>query len=328
MAEFKVALKSVLINAPIDHGMNIHVIGDKDAYDSLPDVFNETQILTWKTRQQINVHTYDITNLIPTIRKWQAGVSKKHNKIGDGERLHTIGTFFRWFAADVINASGLQFKYVVYMDTDVVIMGNLAELIPLTNYEDVSFQWSRGMCAGFMLLNLEKQVQDRELLLNMTDYHVLIQENKTYTQEQVMNVPILHSTSGRRGEMTDQSMYELLNVTYPERVSVLPEQWDFTVTEHYMSAINLDQHRPEGLGQMHFNGQGRTKEAYFLTHGFLLFDQYNKTSGLAKYYVSLPWNWAKYMVENKASTSQPPFQVRLIEHRHHMNLSSTTYILQ
>ena len=174
LAEFKVALKSVLMNAPIDHGLNIHVIGDEEAYNSLAQIFNETQILTWKTRQQINVHTYDITNLIPTIRKWQASISKKHNKIGDGERLHTIGTFFRWFAADVIDVNELQSKYVLYMDTDVVILVNLAELIPRTNNQDVSFQWSKGMNAGFMLINLEKQVQDRELLRNMTDYHILM----------------------------------------------------------------------------------------------------------------------------------------------------------
>ncbi|GFH56758.1 hypothetical protein CTEN210_13234 [Chaetoceros tenuissimus] len=86
----------------------------------------------------------------------------------------------------------------------------------------------------------------------------------------------------------------------------------------------------KGLGQMHFNGQeGRRKEAYFMSHGFVLFDKFNKTSGLSKYYVSLPWNWAKYMVESKDSTSRPPFQVRLIEH-HDKNLNlfeATSYSL-
>ena len=93
LAEFVVALKSVLLNAPIDTGMNIHVIGDQEARAALPNILNETQVLTWHTRQPIQIHTYDITNLVKTIRNWKYSICRNHKKILTDES-HTIGTFF------------------------------------------------------------------------------------------------------------------------------------------------------------------------------------------------------------------------------------------
>lgn len=312
LAEFVVALKSVLLNAPIDTGMNIHVIGDQEARAALPNILNETQVLTWHTRQPIQIHTYDITNLVKTIRNWKYSICRNHNKILTDE-AHTIGTFFRLFAADVIDVNMLESKHVVYMDTDVITMSNLGALLPRTqsNYQHISFQWGESMCAGFMIINLESQIHDREILSNMTNFHDLMQDNHTFTKKQIATVPILKHD---QYEVTDQSMYELLNATHPEKVSFLSHEWDISLTDVWRIAKRLVQERPNGVGQLHFNGGGRSKNSWFENSSYLQEEVYNSSFGLANHFVNLPWTWAKYMVESKVTNGYPSFAVELIEH--------------
>lgn len=312
LAEFVVALKSVFLNAPIDTGMNIHVIGDQEARAALPGIFNETQVLTWKTRQPIQVHTYDITNLIRTIKIWKNTICQNHKKMLTYE-THTIGTLFRWFAADVIDVDMLESKHVVYMDTDVITISNLGALLPQTQseYQHISFQWSEKMCAGFMIINLESQIHDREILSNMTNFHDLMKDNHTFTKEQIATVSILNRP---QQEFTDQSMYELLNATHPEKVSFLSHEWDITVTDVWKFAETLVQERPNGVGQMHFNGGGSSKTSWFENNSYLQKKVFNSSFGLANHYVNLPWTWAKYMVESKMTNGYPSFPVELIEH--------------
>ncbi|KAL7523663.1 hypothetical protein ACHAXR_000278, partial [Thalassiosira sp. AJA248-18] len=50
LSEFEVALKSVLLNAPMERNLHVHILADRDAFVSLDGIFNRTQLPTWVTR--------------------------------------------------------------------------------------------------------------------------------------------------------------------------------------------------------------------------------------------------------------------------------------
>ena len=65
LSEFEVALKSVLLHAPLERDMHVHIIADQDAYQSLGEIFNRNGLSTWVTRNLIKIHAYDITSVLP-----------------------------------------------------------------------------------------------------------------------------------------------------------------------------------------------------------------------------------------------------------------------
>jgi len=108
LGEFQVALKSILLNAPIDASMTVHIIGDNDAYQALGNIFiestqffhNLTSILTppknhyinaptnnlytttWSSRHPINIRTYNVEDRLDG---WRTKIRnlwyEKQNKI-------------------------------------------------------------------------------------------------------------------------------------------------------------------------------------------------------------------------------------------------------
>ena len=104
------------------------------------------------------------------------------------------------------------------------------------------------------------------------------------------------------------------SATHPEKVSFLSLEWDTTLTDIWRIAKRLVQERPNGVGQLHFNGGGRSKNSWFENNSYLKKEVYNPSFGLANHFVNLPWTWAKYMVESKVTNGYPSFAVELIEH--------------
>jgi lipopolysaccharide biosynthesis glycosyltransferase len=131
LSEFEVALKSVLLHAPLDRDMHVHIVADRDAYQSLGVILNRTGLSTWKTRNSIEVHAYDITPELPQLKRLINDTfapmfdDPKFDVLQHSTSVHTIGCFFRLFANRVIPTT---VKHLAYMDTDVVIMANLEEL--------------------------------------------------------------------------------------------------------------------------------------------------------------------------------------------------------
>lgn len=155
LAEFEVALKSVLLNAPLERPMHIHLLADIDAYNSLESIFNKTEITNWRTRNQIEIHCYDLTPDLPSLRSQieeTFRVSFPDFKLWVATGTHTLGTFFRLIAHQVVPPSVV---HLVYMDVDVVIISNLEGLMTQiqSNFHAL-FHWGKGMCAGFIVLNV------------------------------------------------------------------------------------------------------------------------------------------------------------------------------
>jgi len=97
--EFEVSLKSLLVNAPNDLDLTIHIIGDELAYNALDDVFEKANLVSWTSRRQITIETY---NVQPYLIQWQSYITQKmHEANVPIQRIitevyrHTVGTWFR-----------------------------------------------------------------------------------------------------------------------------------------------------------------------------------------------------------------------------------------
>jgi hypothetical protein len=150
LAEFEVSLKSVLLNAPLDADLNLHVLADSKALGVLPDIWNRTGIYDSVWRSKITLTTY---NVDPFVKKWSRKIEQVYNKPIKNIVRHTIASYFRLFVNDVLPDS---VSHVLYMDTDVIIMANLANLWSHIDRSDVIYQWGRDHCAGFVILNVKR----------------------------------------------------------------------------------------------------------------------------------------------------------------------------
>lgn len=146
LAEFEVALKSVVLNAPLDRALTISIMADQQAYQALPTIFARTGLLIqagnatntttttttpatlpWRTRNPITIQTYDVTSYLSD---WKQRIDTVFNFTGSPYGIHTIGCFFRLFAHHVLvpqqqhadNTATAAVQHVLYLDTDVVLV--------------------------------------------------------------------------------------------------------------------------------------------------------------------------------------------------------------
>jgi hypothetical protein len=168
LSEFEVSLKSVLMNAPLERNLTVHIMADALAYEALDDVFARAELELWQSRTQVSIESYNVEQHIPA---WHKRVEDLFASTGFqrqpshafGVGLHTIGTWFRLFCHDVLKVSNSNDKsiddnaveHVLYIDPDVVIMANLEDVWRHADTE-YHFQWGVSVCAGFLLLNVPK----------------------------------------------------------------------------------------------------------------------------------------------------------------------------
>jgi hypothetical protein len=96
----------------------------------------------------------------------------------------------------------------------------------------------------------------------------------------------------------DQLVFRALNQSHPEIVSMLPKEWDVPLADGLWSGVLAD-HRPDGVGHMHFNGGGSSKENVFLGDtAFITPDKHRSGWGLSNYYIRMSWPYAKFIVES------------------------------
>merc|ERR1740124_1095864 len=69
LSEFEVSLKSVLLHTPLERNLSVHILADQDAYNSLPDIFNRTELSLWVTRNPVEIHAYDVTQDLPWLKR-------------------------------------------------------------------------------------------------------------------------------------------------------------------------------------------------------------------------------------------------------------------
>ena len=266
LAEFEVALKSVLLNAPLQSDLSIHILADSDAYVAVGAILYQTGLNGTLWRNSITIQTY---NVAPYLENWTNEIKQLNTDMDFGK--HTIGAYFRLYMHRVLpNSIG----HILYMDTDIVIMANLDNL--WTNIDrDAVFQWGEDLCAGFVILNLPKL----DTVLDMA---------------RRVDLAAIANSTGR--SMDDQLIFVAINYTFPDVVAVLPEEWAISVAAGaWRHANDIVDYRPK-VGMFHFNGGGSSKEEYW---------KGEFVTGLADtwgvgtfYYVKLPWTWAKFIGES------------------------------
>jgi hypothetical protein len=249
LQEFSVSLKSVLLNAPLSDNLMIHILADKPAYNSLGKLFNKTGIATWQTRHAITIQTY---NIQPNIQPWLQTIQKRMNlSREDATKGHTVGTWFRLFAHEII-ALPSNNTSVLYIDSDAVVMANMDSLF--AQYQElqheVSFQWGATKCAGFIFLNLAKLNRVWDLV-----------SHTNWTQ----------ASEAGENRINDQLIFVEINRTHPEEVALLPLEWDVHYSNGELWKTSLLHARPNGVGMLHLNGGGNSQKNAFTTH-FEIFD--------------------------------------------------------
>ncbi|KAL7541196.1 hypothetical protein ACHAXR_010713 [Thalassiosira sp. AJA248-18] len=290
ISEFEVGLKSVLLNAPLERTLSIHILADQDAILALtgkhnykPPLFEIIQLQKWVSRSQIEIHVYDVSPHIPALTKLVDDTFTKAYNFQGGSMMgqssimvHTIGTYFRLVANRILPQT---VKHVLYIDVDVVIISNLEELWrEVETNPNALFHWGKGMCAGFVVMNVPR----------MDEIWTLAQ-----------NSPIQTIAEELDQNINDQLIFRSVNVTYPHEVHVLSDGWDMSAAEKWQPKLQYSLERTyPNVGMLHFNGGGGKKEAYFNNKAGGFIEFFPDTWGNAKYYVTLPWAWARYQAKS------------------------------
>ena len=312
LAEFQVALKSVLLNAPLDSALTIHIVADRaDAVQSALE--QQTGVSHWQTRQAISIRIYRVG--AATLDQWTAQIEKT---LGPLTALfpfwktvpmfrHTVGQYFRLFAHHIVQQQNVQ--HLLYLDTDVVIMSNLQHLWRQRNAQHW-FQWGANMVSACILINVPRLEDVWRRYQDVDVYHV---KN------------IMENTLDRH-IADDQMILQVINVTYPDAVGLLSPEWDVSYVDgpwnnHQKNKLNepvIPQYR-SAVGMLHYNGGGASKQAYMIQHEVfrdsskscswlrsLLGGKCNvhqntlgSSWGLARYYIDLPWSQARFIAESQ-----------------------------
>lgn len=290
LEELQVALKSILLNGPVDHAMTIHIMMDDAAHKAVTEILdNVVHLDQWTSRNPIRVATYNVQALQDEwLRRIESrmhrAASIAHSFISQNKKdpslsslfRHKVGAYYRLFVAEVLPA---EVETVLYMDTDVVILNSIEELwnIPGSpnRSSNVLFQWGRHRCSAFFLLEAH-------------------QTEKIWKLFEQVPTDILTKLLQGWPAVGDQLVLRAIQAAFPDRVGPsLPPQWD-------VSAMNGPwKFKPGQLREklthasmLHFNGGGVSSEAFWKQHS-----HYKKDPmwGLARYYVDLPWSWAQHV---------------------------------
>lgn len=270
--EWEVAMKSILLNAPLDAKLHIHILANKDARDEVSSrIAVKAALVDTLWRQPITITVYDVEKYEA---EWTEFIKEhiRENNVID-ERV-TLGGYYRLLAHKVIPK---QYSPVMYMDTDSVIMTNLNDLWKLvdrTKMLQMSLKW---LCSGFMIVHLDKFDHFWEGLDSLPN--------------------ITHGG--------DQSLVTQYVRAFPDMVGELPEQWDAHLGNGFKQAAHkLIYARREGVGFLHFNGFRPAMQSFF-TRGLMHFCtpgcndvknhyKFVDTWALADYYVRVTWPWVRY----------------------------------
>lgn len=274
--EWEVALKSILVNAPTDGDLHVHMICNKDAFFATRARIDELNIVGTRWRNQITITIYDVRSFTT---EWLQFLTEKIR----GHRLDarvTLGGYYRLLAHKILPPNT---GHVIYMDTDAVIISNLNKIWRLIDKTKViQLAALESLCSGFMLLNMDwfDTFWDKlDTLPNIT-----------------------HGG--------DQSLVVEFQRNFPELVGELPKDWNNHLGNGFRAfAHQLLPKRDTGAGFLHFNGFRPGGETYY-DKGLSQYcikgcnltarnrKNFQSSWALADYYVRLSWEWAKYFGES------------------------------
>ena len=288
--DWEVALKSILLNAPIDASLHVHILANYVARVAVSEKIHNARLLGTRWRNPVTITVYDVEQYE---NEWMAFIRQKIRKGNKIDRRVKLGGYYRLLAFKIIPPS---VGPVIYMDTDVVFLTNLNSLWKLVDREKVIQLSTKQICSGFMILHMEKF----DLFWSKLD-------------------TLPNITHGG-----DQSLVIDFSENFPESVGNLPDRWDAHLGHLQKMAHRLLTTRPNGTGYIHFNGERPDSETYW-TQGLLQYciihkcnrptpmqklpkphhqnktrfvRHFESTWGLADYYINVAWPWLLYFCED------------------------------
>ena len=120
--EWEVSLKSILLNAPIDASLHIHIVANNAARVAVSEKIQKVGLEGTRWRNPVTITVYDVEKYQ---KEWTAFIQQQIRKWDKIDQRVTLGGHYRLLAFKVLPPS---VGPVIYMDTDVVILTNLDDL--------------------------------------------------------------------------------------------------------------------------------------------------------------------------------------------------------
>ena len=285
IAEFEVALKSILLNFPLHSpNLDVHILLDNAAHQAVLPLLsnNHTQLNQSSWPLPISIHLYPVQSYH---QQWTKRIRQTVGRINT--QTHTIGTYYRLFAHEILSP---DVGPVLYLDTDVLILASLDALWQHVNISQM-YQWAgkQGRIAGFMILNLD--------LFRRWDFWKMVSDmNQNFTK---LNA--------------DQGILRAVQDFNPNCCGWIPDDaWGLHkefIWRHLKRRATFDYFVSQvpRAGMLHINGGGESKESYFK-------DLPKEHFGIVQYYVDLRWPWVRYFGESRTGPLGG-YKLQLVDHQ-------------
>ena len=313
ITEWEFGLKSILVNAPLDSNLHIHILADMNAEIEIDRSIKAHDLLGSFWRNKISVIVHNVELMLPS---WSVFLAEAlTNETGKEwiDKKVGIGGYMRLLAHRIIvpyecpklkcsNFKKRDLKEALYMDTDVVIIANLNHLMQTISKVIAKAKterrprplWIWNQNSGFMVMDLMRFESVWELA------------------ETIPNI-IKHNDEIKKG---DQWLLKKVQDNLPNQnaTAIMPNVWS-THTGHdgfRRNPQNLYTARKGGTGMLHFTAP-QNFGGHFMVFGgtqkwckFSSSCNHTDTSpggdmdrvlsswGLAEYYAKLSWDWAIY----------------------------------
>jgi hypothetical protein len=292
MNEFDVSLKSVLMNAPLDSDMDVHLIVDAEALPEVRRKIRKAGLANSVWRNQISIYLYLISEEAKTRYEEHVLEALPVKNITTGKRVGP-GGLFRLFAYEILPKS---VRSVAYLDNDVVILTKLDELSAV---RDDRYMYQVGVkkdvCSGLMIINLQR-------FHEFWDYLRRVHPSRIPTN------------SGRIGDqLILQRVKDLGNNELKERlVGDLPREWHVHLAHGFRRRAHLLRKKRPRFGMLHFNGRRGNHEEWWkggimkycmegeCANNIKMQEDFRQTWMLAEHYVTIPWTNAMYLAKGHA----------------------------
>eukprot|EP00956_Cyclotella_meneghiniana_P029150 scaffold69837_cov23-Cyclotella_meneghiniana.AAC.1 len=310
--EWEVGFKSILVNAPLDSNLHVHLIADNDAAAAINAKIINSKIVGSVWRNEVFVVVHNIEEMLPSWKKFLTDSLTNDSNRDWMDRRVGIGGYLRLLAQRVVvpfecggqictEFEKRDLQEALYSDTDVVIIGNLNNLMQTTAniLEEANREggkrrplWIWNQNSGFMildLLNFEKVWELAATIPNeIRDAEVKMKGDQWFLVK-----------------VQDHFPHE--NVT-----ALLPDEWSTHIGHGFRKLPQkLFTSRKQGTGKWcKFSPRcdhNSTEEGGDM-------DKVKRTWGLAEYYSKLSWDWAIY--QGGTSRLQPgetPNQLKYIK---------------
>lgn len=316
--EWEAGLKSILVNSPLDSNLHVHLIADNNAAAAIDEKIMSSKLAESFWRNEISVIVHNIEEMLPSWRTFLTeSLTNESNRSWMDERVG-IGGYFRLLAHRVVvpyecekqdNVDGVHhtcsnfekrdLEEALYMDTDVVIIGNLNHLMFTTGKvlqkakEEGKGRplWIWNQNSGFVVMDLLKFERVWELAATIPSE---IRDDKANMKgDQWFLVKV-------QGNLPNE------NVT-----AIMPDEWSTHVGHGFRRLPQkLYSARERGTGMLHFTAPSHFGKNFMDLGGtdkWCKFspkcnhtavgpggdlDKVRRSWGLAEYYVKLSWDWA------------------------------------